>query len=580
MIPSCPEFIEKSYEELIFESLKKLPDDCFVLHSLSIIDPDGNRKKKETEIDFVVIMPNVGCIVIEAKSGQVKLTSEITYYQGEKIEPYTWVYESGKPMKGNGPFCQSRDNMYSLMDYLGHTDYSNVSKKQKFFNCVWFHQLKKKEIQNLPVRPECPKALILTKEDLKTPLESLFKIVEFGNSLMNCEDKTPWDYNRASRIVSNVLAPTMNLVPGKNWEYEYKNAELNKLLIEQERLLEFLSEQKTAVISGAAGTGKTMIALKKAEIESEKGNKVLFLCYNSALSIFLSQNYKKEHVDYYNISQWACQKCKTQAPDYGALNSIIEKEVTSGTFEYKVIIVDEAQDFGQETLDNTEVSVLDQLFEASILLDGLFYLFYDKNQIINSKKLPNAIINSDCKMTLYRNCRNTKRIADASMKVIDQSPITGPNVINGDIPSIRFVDKENVFAELTHCIKCLKENYQNIVILSAKSKNATSIYERINGQTTLIDGKKYPFYTCRQYKGLEADAVVLIDVTSETFTEKRNQLLYYVATSRAKFELVILADMSIEDCEKSCKTLLNNSFIEGFDYREQLAMALSLCKKD
>ena len=31
MIPAHPEFAEKSYEDLIFDALKKLPDDCKIV---------------------------------------------------------------------------------------------------------------------------------------------------------------------------------------------------------------------------------------------------------------------------------------------------------------------------------------------------------------------------------------------------------------------------------------------------------------------------------------------------------------------------------------------------------------------
>lgn len=576
MIPAHPEFAEKSYEDLIFDALKKLPDDCFVLHSLSILDPEADGVKKETEIDFVVIIPDVGCVIIEAKSGRVDFTTTPTYFEGEKIEPFTWVYESGRPMKGNGPFRQSRDNMYALMAYLKNSPYSSLALKQKFYSCIWFHQISRKALQNFPERTECPKQQILTKEDLNTPFESLKKVVEFQNPLMSDIGKKPWNYQNASIIVSHVLAPTMSLIPGKNWEYEYKNEELNKLLLEQERILEFLSEQKIAVISGAAGTGKTMIAIKKAEIEASKGKRVLLLCYNAALSSFLATNYKKDNVDYFNISQWACHLCKSATPDYGALANIIEKQTLSESFPYQVVIVDEAQDFGQEVINNSEVDVLGKLYEAMVLIGGLFFLFYDKNQVINSNGLPDFIKNADCKLTLYRNCRNTKRIADASLKVLKKSSNSGPNVLEGNVPNIVFTSPSDGFKNLSLCVAELNKKYSNIVILTAKTQNTTTFYERINDQTIAINGKKYSFYTCRQYKGLEADAIVLVDIDKNTFTSDKNKLIYYVGTSRAKFELFILAYMNETECEETCKMLLRDSFIEDFDYREQLSMALAL----
>ena len=59
--------------------------------------------------------------------------------------------------------------------------------------------------------------------------------------------------------------------------------QMNQLLREQYKLLDFLEDQDTAVINGAAGTGKTMLAIEKARRHSIEGEKVLFLCYNRML---------------------------------------------------------------------------------------------------------------------------------------------------------------------------------------------------------------------------------------------------------------------------------------------------------
>lgn len=63
--------------------------------------------------------------------------------------------------------------------------------------------------------------------------------------------------------------------------------QMNQLLHEQYRLLDFLEEQNSAVINGAAGTGKTMIAVEKARRHSINGEKVLFMCYNRLLCDYL-----------------------------------------------------------------------------------------------------------------------------------------------------------------------------------------------------------------------------------------------------------------------------------------------------
>ena len=61
--------------------------------------------------------------------------------------------------------------------------------------------------------------------------------------------------------------------------------------INEEGILNFLEEQKTAVINGAAGTGKTLVAIEKAKRHACKGEKVLFLRYNNLLKTHLAEHY-------------------------------------------------------------------------------------------------------------------------------------------------------------------------------------------------------------------------------------------------------------------------------------------------
>lgn len=67
---------------------------------------------------------------------------------------------------------------------------------------------------------------------------------------------------------------------------------------------------------------------------------------------------------------------------------------------------------------------------------------------------------------------------------------------------------------------------------------------------------KYLFTTCRKFKGLEADVVVLVDVDKTTF-EQDNVLLFYVGTSRARIKLEITAVLSDDDCKDILLSALN-----------------------
>ena len=57
------------------------------------------------------------------------------------------------------------------------------------------------------------------------------------------------------------------------------------------------------------------------------------------------------------------------------------------------------------------------------------------------------------------------------------------------------------------------------------------------------------FTTCRKFKGLEADAVILVDVDENTFlgNNGQNVLLYYVGASRARLRLDIITTLTKEE---------------------------------
>ena len=55
------------------------------------------------------------------------------------------------------------------------------------------------------------------------------------------------------------------------------------------------------------------------------------------------------------------------------------------------------------------------------------------------------------------------------------------------------------------------------------------------------------FTTVRKFKGLEAMAVICIDIDSETFENDRNRNVFYVGTSRAMSYLDLITSTSPEE---------------------------------
>jgi DNA helicase IV len=385
----------------------------------------------------------------------------------------------------------------------------------------------------------------MTKEALSNPEPYLERI--FATELPGGKETSLSD-NDFNRILREILCPQFNVFPSVTFEADLKKIVFHRLLQEQSGILNFLSEQKTAVINGAAGTGKTMIAVEKAQRHALAGEKVLFLCYNAQLKNYLSENYPHENIDYYTISGYACKLCDSTVPNYEKMQTQLEDMYVFGTFPYDHIVIDEGQDFGIEDVEEADVIItLKSIIEDTKPDTSSFYIFYDKLQLVQSSQVPKYIEDADCKLTLYRNCRNTENIATTSLAPItERTPKLIDGCVKGAPAKLHFcADEAAVQAKLNLLLDTLKgQGVKDVVILTCKTE-ATSILS--GGIANGVYRNKYRFSTCRKFKGLEADAVILVDVDAETFTDN-NILLYYVGTSRARLWLDIITTMDSEAC--------------------------------
>ena len=290
-----------------------------------------------------------------------------------------------------------------------------------------------------------------------------------------------------------------------------------------------------------------MIAVEKATRHANDGDRVLFLCYNAFLREHLSSKYSNKNIDYMTIDGFACKICNTQTANYKQASDKVIDMYLSRSFPYKHVIVDEGQDFGKEEIEESDL--LQSIYETVVEndeIDGTFYVFYDKLQLIQSKAVPKYISDADCRLTLYKNCRNTENIAVTSLKPItERTPKLYDGAVKGAPAVIHYCDDEekslNKLNDVIDDIK--KDGITDIVILTCATEESSVLASHTkNGKY-----KSCLFTTCRKYKGLEADAVVLTDVDESTFQDD-NVLRYYVGASRARIRLDIICMMDDEAC--------------------------------
>ena len=99
--------------------------------------------------------------------------------------------------------------------------------------------------------------------DPRPAIERIMAIeISIGNSYIE-NRMTDADLNL---LVNNVICPKFHLIKMPSVERGLVEMQFNMLLKEQYKILDFLDEQPTAVINGAAGTGKTMLLKRHANI--------------------------------------------------------------------------------------------------------------------------------------------------------------------------------------------------------------------------------------------------------------------------------------------------------------------------
>lgn len=558
MIPNKPrQFNAASQEGIMFEALEKLPEEYYVFHSLKI-SIVSNNTLYESETDFVIFHKEKGILCLEAKAGQVR------YENGD------WLYGNGLLMHNGGPFNQASANKWKLKNYIENRNLSSILNRCKFLHAVWFPSISLNALHGMNLPSESDKSLILTKEALENPepyINKLFNI-ELPNKI-----QTKLSDIDIQRLIREIFCPQFNIFPSVSFESDLKKIVFHRLLSEQTGILNFLSDQKTAVINGAAGTGKTMIAIEKAQRHASAGEMVLFLCYNFQLKKYLEDNYSHEKIDYYTISGLACKLCLTSEPDYNKLKILLEDMYLAESFPYQHIIIDEGQDFGMDEIEESNIiEALKDIVVDSTRFEGSFYLFYDKLQLIQSRRIPKYITDADCKLTLYRNCRNTENIATTSLRLISERK---PKLLEGSVKGIpaklHFCETvEGELLRIDNIIDSLKnDGFKDIVILTLKTEDRSILSNKTKEG---LYRNKYRFTTCRKFKGLEADAIILIDLDGESFNSK-NILLYYVGASRARLILEVVSILSDDDCMDILTNILN---LKGNIKRPQKELASAL----
>lgn len=540
MIPnnsSEEEFNNSFGEREVYEALKNLPDNFYVFHSINWNRPKS-RGREWGEADFTIYDINRGILVVEVKSGYIDRKN------GEWFQTNTKTHEVNR-MKD--PMNQAAKSKYCYIDLLEDNNIYCC-----WVDCiVWFPTTEDSEIYGkLPLNYHRGNTFL--RKDLSDPVKAINRAFDFYGVRPNLLDPT-----LAKKIV-DILSPSLCIVPSLASSVIEQAYEFNRLTKEQAYLLDYLEEQQVAVIQGGAGTGKTMLAIEKARRLQQNGKKVLFLCFNRLLLQFLRDKYRIElpNVNFHNLMTLTIHALGYSRSDEDI--TFYLENYKDYEWNYDAIIIDEGQDISEEHL-----VLLSMIAEET---SKIFYVFFDRYQLVQQRNNLDWLKSVECRLVLTTNCRNTKSIATTSNCVVRRDEIKMRRTIDGLKPNFFLCATQSQAIEKleTLVVKYVssKIDVNRIAILSMKTEE-NSICAGVKKIKSFcisdnIDSNAIIFTTCRKFKGLEADVVILVDLDENAFAHDETRRLFYVGASRAKHFLDIICVIDKANEINLAKDLSNN----------------------
>ncbi len=506
------------------------------------------------ETDFIVAHPRHGVLLIEVKGGRIS-------YNG--VQGQWNTTDRDGDVHPIDPFNQVRKNKYDLLNKIKSLP-GWASVRIHLGHAVAFPQAVVRGDTMLPM--DAPKDVIIDAQDMDRLPERLKQIMGYWRS-----QETPSVASDGQNLVDvliNLLAPTTVLPNPLSVQIADEEREIFHLTAEQYRLLDLLNRVRRAAISGAAGSGKTMMAVEKAKRLAREGFRVLLTCYNTSLGQHLvdaSAGVRSQvgaNQFFVGTFHGWCAHVAREAglplpvsngsPAWEAYPDLLMQGLeTRPDLKVDAVLVDEGQDMEELWWIALTASLEDRA--ASV-----FYVFYDDNQIVKPGESlddpmePQQSIPDDLGLVpfhLRENVRNTHAIHKLASGFYRGGPSEPHGPSGRTVEAFEYIDEAGLKKQLRRLLHRLLVveglSPDQIALLTPRPLHYSALPDLL--ETIGSQQERLHALSIRTFKGLERPVVILAELDGEfaALPDRERDALSYVGISRPRNHLALLGHASV-----------------------------------
>ena len=525
--PEHPHFNNSEGERKVWQALKdQLPDGAYLLHGYQITDDKGDH-----EADSIVVWPGVGIVFIETKGGRISINQN-----GE----WTTTNSRGKTSVIR-PARQAKETMYAFEQYV------EKHWSQGSLRMIWLVAFPDSELTGDVHTRELPRNRMIDNLELEDIADVIKREARAQGLQAHASRETCEAFIAA---IEDRRDPSVLMIE----DSIERQLAVRDLTENQAEILDYLSLQKSFLVLGPAGSGKTFLALKQAQRLCAAGKRVALVCYSQGLSQYLKRETDTWPVGhrpafvgtFHGLAYFWSLKSESEKSDewwkIGYAQELIDFLLEDRRADrFDSIVVDEGQDFDELWWTALNLAYRQDLDHSEL------YVFGDDDQALAPRtgllELPLSPV------SLKKNLRSTKQVAETAGLLASEMPANSG--IEG--PSIVFVecapeDAHDVASDMVEIVQDWGWLESQIAVITTNHRHAGQheAIERLGGTREYWSsfwGDDVFYAHTTGFKGLERP-VVIVAVDGWKEPDRARQTLY-AATSRPRDLLVVCGDLQM-----------------------------------